>query len=89
MAGSLSSIAVGGAAHLEQGWQEDGDGDYRMIPSAFIRRLAEGLDVRLNQKVSQVEYAGPDGVRVRSSDGSVIRCAVVIIAVPLQVCFEG
>lgn len=58
-------------------------GGYDQIP----RRLAEGLDVRLNQVVTGIEH-GASGVVVTSTSGS-HACARVVVTLPLGVLKAG
>jgi monoamine oxidase len=51
-------------------------------PSALAERLASGLDVRLGAEVAALEQAR-DGVQVGLRDGSGLRAARAILAVPL------
>lgn len=54
---------------------------------SLVDELARGLDVRLNQKVTGVDYSGPQ-VRVQTQSGS-FDADYVIITVPLGVLKQG
>jgi monoamine oxidase len=55
---------------------------FRDGTDTLARRLAEDLDVRLNQPVESIAVR-PDGVTVQTA-GDVLRCDQVVIAVPLR-----
>jgi len=44
--------------------------------------LAEGVDIRLNKEVTNIEYT-PTGVRVTTKDGEVFSGDVGLVTVPL------
>jgi monoamine oxidase len=66
-----------GAKNLSLLWWDDGYEVYGYGDSVFVdglgaltAKLAEGLDIRLGQVVSRIEYGG-DGVRVETSAGTI------------------
>jgi polyamine oxidase len=72
---------------LEYGGDYFGDaprGGYRSLVDA----MASGVDVRLGRAVSEVA-AGPDGVRVVTTDGAVEEASHALVAVPLGVLKQG
>jgi len=72
---------------LEYGGSYFGD-----VPAGGYQRLvgamASGIDVRLGRPVTAIE-ASPDGVRVRTADGSVEEGSHVVVTVPLGVLKRG
>ena len=57
---------------------------YRQI----VDGLAEGLDIRLEHPVTEVDYAGP-GVVLRTASGTPFEAAVAVVTVPLGVLKAG
>ncbi len=59
-----------------------GSNSYRVVGGndLLAKRLAEGLDVRLGQRVRLVDWSGP-GVRVETDD-DIVRADVAVVAVP-------
>ncbi len=68
---------------LEAGWADLGMsfvGGTRLLVDA----VARGLEVRLRSVATRIEH-GPDGVTISLADGSLVRAAAAVVALPLNV----
>lgn len=69
---------------------EEFDGDERLFPNGYdeiAQRLAEGLDIKLEQVVKKIEY-GEDGVTVTTED-DVLEADRVVVTLPIGVLRKG
>ncbi len=68
---------------------EDLYGDYRILAGydAYYKKLAQGLDIRLNQVVAEVDWTA--GARISTVGGEVHEAAAAVITLPLGVLKAG
>ncbi len=79
-------------AHAQLFKDSDGEDDYsdfRILDGydAYYTRLAEGLDIRLNCPVTEIDWT--DGVTVKTIAGDIFRADAAIITLPLGVLQSG
>jgi monoamine oxidase len=100
-AASLDKVSYAGACHLERNWEIDGEGDFRMQKS--LRLLIDHLSssiadcIQLNSHVTSIDYSSSDTssdsstdvITVSCSNGTVLTCSLVVVAVPLSVMQDG
>jgi monoamine oxidase len=68
---------------------EEDYSDYRILDGydSYYRRLAEGLDIRLNSVVHEINWM--DSVTVTTTDGKVFRADAAVMTLPLGVLQAG
>lgn len=78
------------AALADMGHEECGEGDFRILEGydRLTHHLAEGLDIRLNTVIREIEWGGA-GVRVTTDTGVVFEASQAVIALPLGVLQSG
>jgi monoamine oxidase len=100
-AASLDKVSYAGACHLERNWEIDSEGDFRMQKS--LRLLLDHLSsstadcIHLDSRVTSIDYSSSDtssdsntnAITVSCSNGTVLTCSHVVVAVPLSVMQDG
>lgn len=78
-------------ASIRDGGKEGGMGDYRLLAGydSLVAHLAEGLDIRLNDPVTDLSWHSQRGVRAQTLDGERFEADTAVVAVPLGILQSG
>lgn len=87
---SLHLLSAAAMVATVRGIAEAGYEDHRILEGydRLPRALAEGLDVRIGARVTQVEH-GPDGVTALCEDGRAFRAEQAVVTLPIGVLRRG